>query len=111
MLDTVLKDQGAEVISVSSVLEALEVLSNKESLPRVLISDLGMPVNDGYDLIRELRSRTSDLGGEIPAIAVSGYAANEDIQRALGAGYQVHLKKPVNSEELIEAIRKLGKQE
>ena len=111
MLDTVLKDQGAEVISVSSVLEALEVLSNKESLPRVLISDLGMPVNDGYDLIRELRSRTSDLGGEIPAIAVSGYAANEDIQRALSAGYQVHLKKPVNSEELIEAIRKLGKQE
>jgi len=111
MLDTVLKDQGAEVISVSSVLEALEVLSNKESLPRVLISDLGMPVNDGYDLIREVRSRTSDLGGEIPAIAVSGYAANEDMQRALSAGYQVHLKKPVNSEELIEAIRKLGKQE
>ena len=111
MLDTVLKDQGAEVISVSSVSEALEVLSNKESLPRVLISDLGMPVNDGYDLIREVRSRTSDLGGEIPAIAVSGYAANEDIQRALSAGYQVHLKKPVNSEELIESIRKLGKQE
>ncbi len=111
MLDTVLKDQGAEVISVSSVLEALEVLSNKESLPKVLISDLGMPVNDGYDLIREVRSRTSDLGGEIPAIAVSGYAANEDIQRALSAGYQVHLKKPVNSEELIESIRKLGKQE
>jgi hypothetical protein len=51
------------------------------------------------------------LGGEIPAIAVSGYAANEDIQRALKAGYQVHFKKPVNSEELIEAIRKLGKQE
>jgi CheY-like chemotaxis protein len=70
-----------------------------------------MPVSDGYDLIREVRSRTLDLGGKIPAIAVSGYAANEDIQRALSAGYQVHLKKPVNSDELIEAIRKLGKQE
>jgi CheY-like chemotaxis protein/anti-sigma regulatory factor (Ser/Thr protein kinase) len=111
MLDAVLKDQGAEVISVSSVSEALDVLSNKELLPRVLISDLGMPVNDGYDLIRQLRSRTRDLGGDIPAIAVSGYAANDDIQRALSAGYQVHLKKPVNSEELIAAIRKLGEQE
>ena len=73
-----------------------------------MVSDLGMPVHDGYDLIRELRSRTLDSGGQIPAIAVSGYAANEDIQRALNAGYQIHLKKPVNWAELIEAIKKLG---
>jgi len=109
MLDMVLRDQGADVVSVSSVSEALEVLSNKDSLPRVLVSDLGMPVSDGYDLIRELRSRSSEHGGEIPAIAVSGYAAREDVQKALKAGFQMHLKKPFNWEELIDAIEKFGR--
>jgi len=109
MLDMVLRDQGADVISVSSVSEALEVFNNKSWRPKILVSDLGMPVSDGYDLIRELRSRTRESGGEIPAIAVSGYAAREDIQRALKAGYQMHMKKPVNWEELIDAIEKLGR--
>jgi signal transduction histidine kinase/integral membrane sensor domain MASE1/CheY-like chemotaxis protein len=109
MLDTVLRDQGADVVSVSSVSEALEILSDKDSLPRVVISDLGMPVSDGYDLIRELRSRTTESGGQIPAIAISGYAANHDIQRALNAGFQMHLKKPVNWEELIAAVARFGR--
>ena len=108
MLDMVLKDQGADVISVSSVSEALEILNNNDSLPGLVISDLGMPVSDGYDLIRELRSRSLDSGGQIPAIAISGYAANEDIERALNAGFQLHLKKPVKWDELIEAIKRLG---
>ena len=110
MLDTVLRDQGADVVSVSSVSEALEILCNKDSLPRVVISDLGMPVSDGYDLIKELRSRPTESGGQIPAIAVSGYAANDDIQRALNAGFQMHLKKPVNWEELIAAVARFGRQ-
>ncbi len=108
MLDMVLRDQGADVVSVGSVSEALAVLNNREALPRVLVSDLGMPVSDGYDLIKEVRSREAESGGKIPAIAVSGYAANEDVERALAAGFQMHMKKPVNVDELIEAIAKLG---
>lgn len=108
MLEMVLRDQGADVISVASVAEALEHLNDSDRLPQVLVSDLGMPVSDGYDLIKELRSRKGEAGGQIPAIAVSGYATNEDIKRALDAGFQLHFKKPVDCNELIQAIAKFA---
>jgi CheY-like chemotaxis protein len=101
MLDMVLRSQGAEVISVGSVREALKVLNERWG-PQVLVSDIGMPEQDGYDLIRELRSL--DGSSEIPAIAITGYAGNEEGKLALEAGFQKHLTKPVDWKELIETI-------
>ena len=106
MLDMVLRSHGAEVVSVGSVREALKVL-NGPWRPEVLVSDLGMPEQDGYDLIRELRSL--DGSSEIPAIAITGYAGNEEGKLALEAGFQKHLTKPVNWEELVETIAAFAK--
>lgn len=104
MLEMVLKSRGAEVSAVGSVREAMAVLNKKEWQPALLLSDLGMPEEDGYDLIRKIRSRSVEEGGELPAIALSGYAGREEGERALNAGYQVHLSKPVDLGELMKAI-------
>jgi len=104
MLELVLRSQGAEVVSVSSVREALQVLNNNGWKPDVLVSDLGMPEEDGYDLIRKLRSRTPEQGGELPAIAITGYAGQEEAERSLAAGYQIQLTKPVNWNDLIKTL-------
>ncbi len=92
------------MVSVSSVREALQVLNNNGWKPDVLVSDLGMPEEDGYDLIRKLRSRTPEQGGELPAIAITGYAGQEEAERSLAAGYQIQLTKPVNWNDLIKTL-------
>jgi CheY-like chemotaxis protein len=104
MLELVLRAQGAEVVSVSSVREAIEVLNNNGWKPEVLVSDLGMPDEDGYDLIRKLRSRTAEEGGKLPAIAITGYAGQEENERALAAGYQTQLTKPVDWNDLVKTL-------
>lgn len=104
MLEIVLRSQGAEVVGVSSVREALQVLNNNRWKPEVLVSDLGMPEEDGYDLIREVRSRVAEEGGALPAIAITGYTGNDESERALRAGYQTHLTKPVNWNDLVKNI-------
>jgi signal transduction histidine kinase/integral membrane sensor domain MASE1/ActR/RegA family two-component response regulator len=109
MLEMVLRSQGADVVSAGSVREALQVLDGNDWRPQVLVSDLGMPDEDGYDLITKIRTRAADDGGKIPAIAITGYAGNEEGRRALRAGFQRHLTKPVNWSELVEAIAILAK--
>ena len=109
MLEMVLRSQGAEVISVSSVQDAFQILNRPEWKPEVLVSDLGMPEEDGYDLIKKLRARPAHDGGAIPAIAITGYAGNEEGKRALQAGFQRHLTKPVNWSQLVETIATLAK--
>lgn len=104
MLELVLRSQGAEVVSVSSVHEALQILNNNGWKPDVLLSDLGMPDEDGYHLIRKVRSRTAAEGGMLPAIAITGYAGQEEIERALAAGYQTQLTKPVNWNDLVKTL-------
>jgi signal transduction histidine kinase/integral membrane sensor domain MASE1/ActR/RegA family two-component response regulator len=104
MLAMVLRAQGADVASVGSVREALQILNGKEWRPQILVSDLGMPEQDGYELIEQLRSRTSTEGGAMPAIALTGYAGKEESDRALDAGYQTLLAKPVNWYELVKTI-------
>ncbi|MEH2457696.1 hybrid sensor histidine kinase/response regulator [Nostoc sp.] len=101
----VLEQDGAFVIPVSSAFEALQTLT--EVKPNVLVSDIGMPDMDGYMLIHELRTWTPEQGGQIPAIALTAFARNDDQQKALKAGFQMHLSKPINPEELIAAIVKL----
>jgi CheY-like chemotaxis protein len=72
-----------------------------------LISDIGMPVQDGYELIRQVRSRTADEGGLVPAIALTAFARDEDRARALAAGFQVHAAKPIVPHELIGTVARL----
>ncbi|PYV15678.1 MAG: two-component hybrid sensor and regulator, partial [Acidobacteria bacterium] len=92
LIEDALQSYGATVTAVSSVREALAFL---ESFPvDVLLSDIGIAGEDGFTLIERLRSR-SDRLGLIPAAAVTAYASNEDRRRALAAGYQEHVPKPV----------------
>ncbi len=101
----ILQDYGVEVTAVSSAQEALEALS--ESIPDVLISDIGMPKTDGYMLMREVRSRSPQQGGLVPAIALTAYAGDMNEQQALAAGFQMHISKPVDPDALVKAITDL----
>jgi CheY-like chemotaxis protein/anti-sigma regulatory factor (Ser/Thr protein kinase) len=105
MLQFILDQSGAEVISVRSASEALQVLES--SHPDALVSDLAMPGQDGYELIGQVRSREPQQGGTIPAIALSAYTRIEDRTRALAAGFQMHVPKPVNPEELVDVVANL----
>ena len=105
LLGTMLKRNGARVTSTKSAAEALNVFA--EQLPDILISDIGMPDEDGYELIRKLRRLPGDKGGMTPAIAVTGYASRKDRERALEAGYHKHMAKPIEQAEMIAAIASL----
>ena len=89
---------GADVVAVSSADDAITSL--EEQPPDLLISDIAMPGKSGYDLIREVRSLPPEEGGEIPAVALTAYAAREDVDQALRAGFDVHIAKPVEMREL-----------
>ncbi len=102
-----LQQYGASVTAVSSASEALQVIAQLK--PDVLVSDIGMPEMDGYALIREIRSWTHAEAGRIPAIAVTAYAGEYDQRQAIDAGFQVHVPKPVESEVLAAAVRRLGR--
>jgi PAS domain S-box-containing protein len=102
----VLKECGSEVITSCSVAEALEAL--EEHKPDILISDLGMPDEDGYSLISKIRALPAEHGGQIPAAALTAYARAEDRMRVLRSGFQFHLPKPVDSAELVTVVASLA---
>jgi signal transduction histidine kinase/CheY-like chemotaxis protein len=102
----VLEGQGAFVKAVSSARAALDVLGVERI--DVLLSDIEMPGTDGYQLIRELRLRPAQQGGSVPAAALTAYARTEDRLRALRAGFQLHLSKPVQPVELITVVASLA---
>jgi CheY-like chemotaxis protein len=106
LLETLLQRSGAQVAALASGYEVLNKLD--ESTPEVLVSDIGMPGMDGYTLIREIRARGSERGGNVPAIALSGYVAPEDREQALSSGYQIYLGKPFDANDLIQAVRSLA---
>ncbi|WP_138506502.1 ATP-binding protein [Nostoc sp. PA-18-2419] len=101
----VLEQAGANVTSVSSALEALEALA--QSKPDILVSDIGMPQTDGYMLMRQVRALQAEQGTQIVAIALTAYAGEINQQLALESGFQKHISKPVEPEELIMAIATL----
>ncbi|HEX6900909.1 MAG TPA: ATP-binding protein [Thermoanaerobaculia bacterium] len=106
MMSELLSLRGAEVRSAGSADEAISALGRFD--PHVLVSDISMPGRDGYELIRDIRSR--GLGPEtLPAVAVTALASSEDRRRALDAGYQVHLGKPVDPAELTSVLLSLGR--
>ena len=102
LLGTMLKRHGARVTSTKSAAEALQVFA--DDLPDILISDIGMPDEDGYEFIRKLRELPPEKGGRTPAIALTGYASRKDRERALGAGYHQHMAKPIEQADMIAAI-------
>jgi signal transduction histidine kinase/ActR/RegA family two-component response regulator len=100
-----LSDRGAKIQAVESVAEAISCLNC--IIPDLIISDLGMPDRDGYDLIRYVRSLSPQSGRDIPAIALTAYAAETTRERVLKAGFQKHLSKPTDPSELLNAIAAL----
>jgi CheY-like chemotaxis protein len=105
MLKFIFDGAGAEVTCASSVDEALKALDRFR--PDALVSDIAMPDRDGYELIREVRSREPERGGKIPAVAVTAYARAEDRMQVLAAGYQMHIAKPISPDELIAVVASL----
>ncbi len=106
LVTTMLERCGAKVFAAASASEALEYLESWK--PSVLIADIGMPGEDGYDLIRKVRDLSKERGGHTPALALTAYARTEDRVRALSAGYQVHLSKPVDRLELAAVVARLA---
>ncbi|MEH1815495.1 MAG: response regulator [Nostoc sp.] len=101
-LSFMFEEYGAFATAVASVDEALAVL--EQAKPDILISDIGMSGQDGYTLIRKLRSLEPEKGGRIPAIALTAYTREEDRLKALSAGFQQHLSKPIDPNKLIAAV-------
>ncbi|MEH1823772.1 MAG: ATP-binding protein [Nostoc sp.] len=101
----VLEQAGARVIAVTSAKEALQVLADSE--PDMLLSDIGMPETDGYMLMRQIKALQAKQARQIPAIALTAYAGEINQQQALASGFQKHLSKPVEPEELVKAIATL----
>lgn len=93
----------SEAVSVAQALSALE-----SGIPHILISDLGMPKEDGYSFIRKIRALSVEKGGKIPAIALSAYAKEEDRRRALITGFQMYLSKPFEPDELVVMVASLS---
>ena len=104
-ISTVLEECQAEVKAVKSVSEALQVIIDWK--PDVLVSDIAMPEEDGYSLIRKVRSQPQEQGGKIPAAALTAYARAEDRTRAIQEGYQLHLPKPIEPAELATVVASL----
>lgn len=107
VLTIALRQCGAEVMSAGSAAEALEILRG-ERTPDVLVSDIEMPGEDGYALIRKVRALEEERGGRVPAAALTAYARSEDRMRALSAGFQVHIPKPVEPAELVAVVASLS---
>jgi PAS domain S-box-containing protein len=105
LLSVALGECGAEVLTAATAREALEHATR--SRPDVLISDIGMPDEDGFELIRRVRELPAESGGGVPAIALTAYARAEDRLRVLRSGYQMHVPKPVEMAELLTVIASL----
>ncbi|MFN6962653.1 MAG: ATP-binding protein [Pyrinomonadaceae bacterium] len=108
LLETMLRQSGSEVVTCSSVEAALDAL--KGFSPDVIVSDIGMPGEDGYSLIRKIREAENACAGT-PAIALTAFARSEDRMRALAAGFNMHVPKPVEPAELLMVISSLIRHE
>ncbi len=106
LVKRLLEDRDATVRIAGDAEEALEFL--RADPPDVLVSDIGMPGEDGYALIRRIRALPRDQGGATPAIALTAYARSEDRQKVILAGFQMHLAKPVESGELLALVASLA---
>ena len=104
MMAAALKDFGARVRAVATSRTALAVLRKQAFNPHILLADLAMPDVDGYELIRSVRMLDADTARAVPAIAVTAYATPADRVRALEAGYQAHISKPIDPSVIAASI-------
>jgi CheY-like chemotaxis protein len=106
LMRVVLSRRGATVVAVESTATALEALDRCR--PDVILSDLEMPGEDGYSLIRKIRARSPERGGTVPAAALTAYTRTEDRVQSLRAGFHRHVPKPVQPDELAEIVASLA---
>ncbi len=103
----ILSSFGAQVLLASSVPEAMAEF--EKNSPDLIVSDIAMPLEDGYSLIRKIRNRNDEKGRLTPAVALTAYADSETKQKALSAGFQAHIAKPVDADDLVQTILKMKK--
>ena len=106
VITRLLEEWGASVTAVPGVPEALEALGRER--PSVVLSDIQMPGEDGYALIRKIRALPPERGGRIPAAALTGLTGDEDRARMQRAGFQYHVAKPVDARRLVEVVATLA---
>jgi CheY-like chemotaxis protein len=106
LVQRLLRDHEVEVVLAGSVAEAEETFRRER--PDLVLSDIGMPEHDGYELIHRIRALPATAGGQTPAAALTAFARSEDRTRALLAGYQAHITKPVHAHELIAVVAALA---
>lgn len=106
LLSTLLEGAGMTVRAAASVPEAIALFD--EAVPDVLVSDVGLPGETGYDLIQQLRARPHERGGEIPAVALTAYARAEDRRKALVSGFDLHVPKPIEPTDLLGVLAGLA---
>jgi len=107
IVSIILAEAGAEIATAANTREALDLVERWK--PHVLISDIGMPGESGYDLIRMVRALPADKGGRIPAIALTAYARTQDRLKILSAGFQMHVAKPIEPTELATVVASVAK--
>ena len=98
---------GAEVVAVRSAAEALAALEKR--VPDVMLSDIGLPDEDGLALIRRIRAMPPSRGGRVPAVAVTAFTLGDDAEEATRAGFQRHFRKPVETKALFGAVATLAR--
>jgi two-component system, chemotaxis family, CheB/CheR fusion protein len=108
LLTTILEQYGVEVTTSASTSEALSILTASPERYDVLLSDIGMPEQDGYGLIRQVRALSPEAGGRIPAAAITAYAREQDHQKAIASGFQIHLAKPIEPSQLTRVVADLA---
>jgi len=106
-VEQVLDWAGADVRGAASAAEGVAAFG--QFRPEIILCDIAMPGEDGYSFVRKMRALSRDRGDEVPAIALTALAGEDDRQRALDAGFQMHLAKPVEIDVLLEAVVELSK--
>jgi two-component system CheB/CheR fusion protein len=102
MLAQILGARGADVVHVENTVAALAALDH--AVPHVLLSDIALPGEDGYELVRRVRALSTEAGGRVPAIALTAFAREEDMRRAIEAGFDLHLAKPIEPADLVRVV-------
>ncbi|MBD2261221.1 chemotaxis protein CheB [Pseudanabaena sp. FACHB-2040] len=108
LMKYILEAVGADVVTVTSVKEAIEALTGEPSRYDVLLADLGIPDEDGFALIRQVRALDAVAGGQISAAAITAYVSDRERQQAIEAGFQMHVAKPINPTQLIWMVANLS---
>jgi CheY-like chemotaxis protein len=107
LVTRVLEDCGARVTAAGSAEEALSLVQSQA--PHVLVTDIGMPETDGFELLRRIRALDPERGGRIPAVALTAFARPEDRTLVLRSGFQVHVPKPVDPAELVATVASVAR--